>query len=594
MSSARDTSRAPGNLPSELSSFIGRTGELQRLARAASGVRLLTLVGPGGVGKSRLALRLARRLSSNHPDGIWLVDLASVTHPDHLPQAVGDVLGLRQRSPQAWVTALRSKLRDRALLLILDNCEHLLAGSADLASTLLEAYPRLHVLATSRRPLGVSGEYVWSVPPLSLPRSATAEREEVESSEAVRLFVARARIRAPQFTLTERNLRLVADICRHLDGLPLALELAAAHVEGMDLADIAARVTTGLALRIRGPRTAHPRQQTLHASLDWSCALLTEPERVLFRRLAVFAAGWTLEGARFVVSDAALPSTSIGELLERLVSSSLVTMSTTSGGAVRFGMLETVRHYAREQLVEAHEADRLRTRHAEYLVQLAELYEPELMTAEHAALLEVEQHEIRSALTWALDSREAELGLRLVEAVGRSVADERPVEAVRLAASAAALRTKLGVSDWPRDTRRSPAWLADAQIALGRNDYQSAWSAGYGLTEADTLKLVEAVMSRPSAPVEGPIGQLTRREMEVAVLLAGGMSTAEIARELVVSVATVRVHVEHILGKLDLHSRTQLVLWVREHGTTHQMAVARARRASDHRPGQRSHLLARL
>ena len=592
MSSARDTSRAPGNLPSELSSFVGRTGELQRLARAASGVRLLTLVGPGGVGKSRLALRLARRLSSNHPDGIWLVDLASVTHPDHLPQAVGDVLGLRQLSPQPWATTLGSKPPDRALLLILDNCEHLLAGSADLASTLLEAYPRLHVLATSRRPLRVSGEYVWSVPPLSLPRSATAEREEVESSEAVRLFVARAHIRAPQFTLTKRNLRLMADICRHLDGLPLALELAAAHVEGMDLADIAARVTTGLALRIRGPRTAHPRQQTLHASLDWSCALLTEPERVLFRRLAVFAAGWTLEGARFVVSDAALPSTSIGVLLESLVSSSLVTMSTASG-AVRFGMLETVRQYAREQLVEAHEADRLRTRHAEYLVQLAELYDPELMTAEHAALLEVEQHEIRSALTWALESREAELGLRLVEAVGRSVAGERPVEAVRLAASAAALRTKLGVSDWPRDTRRSPAWLADAQIALGRNHYQSAWSAGHGLTEADTLKLVEAVMSRPSAPVEGPIGQLTRREMEVAVLLAGGMSTAEIARELVVSVATVRVHVEHILGKLDLHSRTQLVLWVREHGMTHQMAITPARRAGDHRPGQRSHVVAR-
>jgi predicted ATPase/DNA-binding CsgD family transcriptional regulator len=593
VSSARDTSRAPGNLPSELSSFVGRTGELQRLARAASGVRLLTLVGPGGVGKSRLALRLARRLSSNHPDGIWLVDLASVTHPDHLPQAVGDVLGLRQLSPRPWVTALGSKLRDRTLLLILDNCEHLLAGSADLASTLLEAYPRVHVLATSRRPLGVSGEYSWSVPPLSLPRSATAEREEVESSEAVRLFVARARIRAPQFTLTERNLRLVADICRHLDGLPLALELAAAHVEGMDLADIASRVTTGLALRIRGPRTAHPRQQTLHASLDWSCALLTEPERVLFRRLAVFAACWTLEGARFVVSDAALPSTSVGALLERLVSSSLVMMSTGSG-AVRFGMLETVRHYAREQLVEAHEADRLRTRHAEYLVQLAELYEPELMTAEHAALLKVEQHEIRAALNWALESREAELGVRLVEAVGRSVAGERPAEAVRLAASAAALRTKLGVSGWPRDTRRSPAWLADAQIALGRSDYQSAWSAGHGLSEADTLKLVEAVLSRPSAPVEGPIGQLTQREMEVAVLLAGGMSTAEIARELVVSVATVRVHVEHILGKLDLHSRTQLVLWVREHGTTHQMAVTRAaRRAGDHRPGQRSHLLTR-
>ena len=805
VSTARDTTRQRGNLPSELSSFIGRTGELLRLAQVARDVRLLTLVGPGGVGKSRLALRLARRVGTNHPGGIWLVDLASVNDPDVLPQAVADVLGVSEHSRQPWIRTLASKLRDRALLLILDNCEHLVAACAEAVTALLEAYPRLHILATSREPLRVSGEYVWYVAPLSLPRCTTAERDQAETSEAVRLFLARAQTRAPGFRLTDRNLRLVVQICRRLDGLPLALELAAARVEALDVADIATRVNTGLALRIRGPRTAHPRQQTLRATLAWSHALLSEPERILFRRLAVFANGWTLEGARAVVSDAAVPAGALTQMLDRLVQTSLVTTS-AHNDAVRFGMLNTVRHYALERLAEAGEVERLRRKHAEYVLYLAELYDPELLNAAHVAVLEAEQEELRAALAWALESHEAELGLRLAcgavtlwyfrghysegrgwferlftlpeadsaftraeaqrllalllifqgefaradgwlkdaikrhrasgnhvglalalrlvgglalwrgnlaqarahflealprlrelrhpgevsalfnlgtvavergehaaalafaaecEACGRAweqpvgiaealhlrgaiaadrgdaaecerlqteaLALERPLglfrlrgsvltelghalmdqgraaeareilaevvqttyrvgervrfaraleglarsvavgladDAVRLAAAAAALRDRLGVIPWPRDVRRSAALLRAARLALGEDAYQSAWVAGRMLTEADALELAQAVLSRPSRSVEDSVAPLTPREMEVAALLARGLSTAEIARELVVAVATVRVHVEHILRKLDLHSRTQVVLWVRERGSS--------------------------
>jgi predicted ATPase/DNA-binding CsgD family transcriptional regulator len=802
VSTAHDTTRRQGNLPSELSSFVGRAGELSRLAQVARDAHLLTLVGPGGVGKSRLALRLAARVSPNYSDGIWLVDLASVSDADLLPQAVADVLGLGEQARQSWVSTLASKLRDRAVLLILDNCEHLVAACAEAATALLQAYPRLHIIATSREPLRVSGEYVWYVAPLSLPRSTTSEHDRAERSEAVRLFLARARTRAPMFTLTDRNLRLVAQICRRLDGLPLALEIAAARVEALDLADIATRVNTGQALRIRGPRTAHPRQQTLRATLAWSHTLLTKPERVLFRRLAVFANTWTVEAATAVVADVAVPSRAVAEMLDRLVDTSLVTRDRQSG-AVRFGMLKIVRHYALERLSEAGEVDRLRRKHAEYVLHLAELSDPELLNAAHAALLEVEQDEVRGALAWALESHKAELGLRLacgaatlwlfrghysegrgwferlftlpeadaavtradaqrllarllilqgefamadewlndaierhratgnhlglalalnllgglalwrgdlvqararllealpqlrelrhptevsalfnlgtialeqgehetalacaaecdayaraweqpvgigealhlrgaiaaatgqaeeaerlqrqalavvrplgwfglrglvlaelahtlmdlgravdarellaelvhttyragervrfaraLEGMARSVAVDLPDEAVRLAAAAAALRDRLGVVPWPRDIRHS-AWLRQAQLELGEDAYRAAWSAGHALREAEALEVAQAVLSRPHHSVEHGVPPLTPREKEVAVLLARGLSTAEIADELVVTIATVRVHVEHILRKLHLHSRTQVMLWVREHG----------------------------
>jgi predicted ATPase/DNA-binding CsgD family transcriptional regulator len=562
-----------------------------RLAQVARTERLLTLVGPGGVGKSRLALRLARRVSTSYPVGIWLVDLASVTDADVLPQVIADVLGVNEHSRQPWITTLASELQDRALLLVLDNCEHLVAACARAGTALLEAYPRLHILATSREALRVSGEYVWQVAPLSLPRSTTAERDQMETSEAVRLFLDRAHTRAPGFRLTDRNLRLVAQICRRLDGLPLALELAAARVEGLDLADIATRVNTGLALRIRGPRTAHPRQQTLRATLDWSHALLSEPERIVFRRLAVFANGWTLEGAMGVASDGTVPSGALVEMLDRLVETSLVTTS-THDGSVRFGMLKIVRDYALERLAEAGEVDRLRRKHAEYVLQLAELYDPELLNAAHAAVLEAEQEELRAALAWAVESHEAELGLRLacgavilwyfrghysegrgwferLFALPESDSAFTRTEAQRLLAVLLILQGEFARADgWLNDAierhrasgNNNQAGLALGTVAVERGEHETALVFA---AEREAREMPgELVQSAGES-----VSQLTRREMQVAVLLARGLSTAEIARELVIAVATVRVHVEHILRKLDLHSRTQVVLWVREHGS---------------------------
>jgi predicted ATPase/DNA-binding NarL/FixJ family response regulator len=404
-----------GHLPAELSSFVGREAELGRLAEVLSEERLLTLVGPGGVGKTRLALRVAAGVQDRYPDGIWLVDLAPLRDPEKVPQAVADVLEVREHSEQPWRSALASRLRSLRLLLILDTCEHLVGRCSELAAALVESCPSLHILATSRQPLQAAGEHTWRVSPLSLPGPTDADSTHLEASDAVRLFVARARSRAQRFTLTERNVALIATICGRLDGLPLALELVAARVESLDLADIATRLDAGLALRVRGSRTAPARQQTLAATLDWSYALLTAFEPVLFRRLAIFAAGWSLEAAKAVCSDKHLPAASIVPALDRLVSMSLVAHESADTGG-RYRLLHTVHQYARARLTESHEVELLHWRHLAYLLKLAERVAPDWLDAAHAAVLEVEHDEIRAALAWALERHEAEVGLRLATA----------------------------------------------------------------------------------------------------------------------------------------------------------------------------------
>ena len=388
-----------GNLLAELSTFVGREVELEELTDLQARTRLLTLVGPGGVGKSRLAVRLAATLRRNQHDGIWLVDLAHVSCSAHVPQAVAEALDVHEQAGRSWDTILTERLRARHVLLVLDNCDHVLTPTRELVDMLLLACPELSILVTSRQQLAALGERVWRVPPLAM-------------SEAVHLFVERAGTRAQGFRLTERNHETVAQICRRLDGLPLALELVAARVESMDLVDIAGRLESGLALRVSGHRGAPLRQQTLRATIDWSYAMLDDQAQLLLRRLAVFASVWTLTRAQAICADAFLPRSDVARLLGRLVSSSLVSLEFSSDGS-RFALLETLRAYLLQKLDASDDGAHVRQRHAAYMLEIVELADPELLNVAHIAVLERERADVRAALNWALTRHDAELGLRL-------------------------------------------------------------------------------------------------------------------------------------------------------------------------------------
>ncbi len=408
-------SEGPGNLPSEVNDFVGREGQLLRLRELHHRTRLLTLVGPGGVGKTRLALRLQTELRGTFPDGVWLVDLSPVTDPALVPQAVGDVLGVRQQPGQSWLHELSQALRPRRLLVALDNCEHLIEACAELVDGLLRACPYLSVVATSLQPLGAAAETTWRVPPLSVPAPSAHDVRDLGASEAVRLFVSRVRAHLPEFALAEHNAPLVAEICRRLDGLPLALELVAAQVERLGLAEVAARLADRFALAVGTTRTAPARQRTLQAALDWSWSLLDDEEHRLLRRLGVFVGGWTLAAAEDVCSGASLTADAVANVLGRLVSKSLV-VADHEGVTVRYRLLESVRAHALTQLAEAGETDVLQRRHAEYLVALGERSVPEAYDPAHAALLLPESDNVRAALGWSLEQGDVDLRLRLTAA----------------------------------------------------------------------------------------------------------------------------------------------------------------------------------
>ncbi|MGH3147698.1 MAG: BTAD domain-containing putative transcriptional regulator, partial [Rubrobacter sp.] len=286
------------NLPAPLTSFVGREREMLEARRQLSMTRLLTLTGAGGSGKTRLALEVARSLVGAYLDGTWLVELAGLSEPELVSQAVATTLKVREQPGRALLDTLLDALGDREMLLVLDNCEHLIDASARLAEPLLNSCPRLRVLATSREPLGVGGEVVWQVPPLSLPgTNGVSDAEGLLRYEAVRLFVDRARLRLPDFELSWGNAGAAARVCRKLDGIPLAIELACARMGALAVEQVAQRLEDSLGLLTGGGRTAEPRQRTLRATLDWSHNLLGEAERALFGRLSVFAGGWALEAA---------------------------------------------------------------------------------------------------------------------------------------------------------------------------------------------------------------------------------------------------------------------------------------------------------
>jgi predicted ATPase/class 3 adenylate cyclase len=419
--------RRRDNLPTQLSSFVGRQRALVELRRLLRSSRLLTLTGPGGIGKTRLALALADSVLADYVDGVWLVELAALQDPSLAPNAVAAALGMQEETHSVLQETLIGNLQHRRVLLVLDNCEHLVQACAELTEALLRACPNVRVLATSREPLRAAGEVTWLVPALVLPRPRDVARpEEIARTEAGRLFVERAQSALPHFELREHNARAVADVCRQLDGLPLALELAAAHVRSLGVEQLATRLDDRFRLLVGGGRAAPLRQRTLRATLDWSHELLTESERDLFERLSVFAGGWTLDGAETVCSGEGLEPADIPILLGQLVDRSLVVVDATAEEPARYLFHETVRQYSRERLNARGALQSNARRHAAYCQALAEQAKPGL-TGEGSVetrvvwlrRLEREQDNLRAALRWTIDSEEPDLGLRLAGALWR-------------------------------------------------------------------------------------------------------------------------------------------------------------------------------
>jgi predicted ATPase/DNA-binding SARP family transcriptional activator len=392
------------NLPLELTSFIGRERELQELLPLLEQTRLLTLTGPGGSGKTRLALRLARDALGRYPDGVWLVEFAPLREPSLVLKAVAAALGVREQA-EPLVETLQRQLRSARVLLVLDNCEHLVGASAGLAHALLSACGGLRILATSREPLTVAGEFVWPVLGLALPDASTAP-SEVDRYAAVRLFAERARAGKAGFVLDANEAAAVAGICRRLDGMPLAIELAAARVRVLSSNDIETRLSDRFALLTGGSRAASARQQTLRATIDWSHELLDQEERTLFRRMSVFAGGCTADDAERVCADEQLAKRRILEVLCALVDKSLVIAEAQQGGSTRYDLLETLREYGQEQLQAAGEREELRRRHLRHFLELAERSrEQKLATGADAglAVLVTEQDNLRAALAFGRD-----------------------------------------------------------------------------------------------------------------------------------------------------------------------------------------------
>jgi predicted ATPase/DNA-binding CsgD family transcriptional regulator len=366
----------PTNLPAELSSFVGRKAEVHELQRMLRERRLLTLVGPGGIGKTRLAERLAQSVLQDYPDGVFLVELESVAEPELVPDAVAQAIGVR---PTAGIPA--SLALARALpgqwLLVLDGCAHVREASARFTLDLMDSCPGANVLATSLQPLAIPGETTWRVPSLAVPELSDLPTADVVATfPAIRLFVERARAVRPDFALTAHNAHVVADICAHLDGVPLALELAAAQVDVLDLDTIARQLHGDRLDLLRGSRAGPSRHRTLRANANWSYELLSEPERVLFCRLSVFAQPFTLEAAQAVCGGDGLDADAIEDLLDQLVERSLVASALSEDGRLRYRLLAPLRWHAREQLPVSAEAERLRQRHVAYYPPVVETSAP--------------------------------------------------------------------------------------------------------------------------------------------------------------------------------------------------------------------------
>ncbi len=466
-------SRWPNNLPLQLTSFVGRAAERRDVAEALSGTRLLALVGAGGVGKTRLAAAVAGDLREEFPDGTWWVELAPLEDGATVAPALTGVLGVRPLPGRSLTDAAVDHLRERRALVVLDNCEHLLPAAAELSEALLRGCPRVAVLTTSREPLGVQGEADWLVPPFGVPateRDGSADVDAVESSDAGQLFLDRARRASAGFTLNAENAASVARICRELDGIPLAIELAAARVRMMPVEQIASKLSERFRLLTASARGVAPRHRTLRASADWSFRLLAEQERSLFQRLAVFHDGWSLEAAEAICGYGTIRGKDIVDLLTSLVDKSLVEAHESNGEA-RYRLLETIRQYGLELLEQSGEHSALRGRHLDFFLGLAEAAGVELETPRNLnclARLEPDGANLHAAILHGLE-RDPGKALRLAVGLtmwwnmrGRFLAGQRTIERA------------LAASSLESPAMRARGLWSRAHLASYRGDYGSA------------------------------------------------------------------------------------------------------------------------
>jgi predicted ATPase/class 3 adenylate cyclase len=417
----------PNNLPAQVTSFVGREREMSEIKRLFPTTRLLTLTGPGGTGKTRLSIHIAADLLEQFPHGVWLVELSTLSDPALIPDAMINAIGIREVPDRSPLATLTEALRTRHLLLVLDNCEHLVADCAQIVSSLLRSCPQVKIIASSREALNIEGETIWGLAALSVPDFRRDEpllkADQIAQLEAVQLFVERATAVRPEFRLTSENSALVAQICWRLDGLPLAIELAAARVKLLPLPEVLERLDDRFRLLTGGSRSALPRQQTLGALIDWSYDLLSEPERILLRRLSVFVAGRTLEMAEAVCAVDGLDRRDIFDLLCSLADKSLLVVETPPSGETRYTILESIWDYADEKLAQAGEGALFRRRHLDYFVAFAEKAEPHLFgpgLKEWLDRLAVDHRNLERALHTSLeDPATIGLGLRMAGALTR-------------------------------------------------------------------------------------------------------------------------------------------------------------------------------
>jgi predicted ATPase/class 3 adenylate cyclase len=399
-----DNPELRNNLPQQLTSFVGREIQMAEIKALMDRTRLLTLTGSGGAGKTRLAIQTAADALDGDCDGVWLAEFASLTDPSLVTSTVAAAIGVKEEGGKSILQSLSDYLKNRSVVLVLDNCEHLLDAIANLATHVLQQCPNVRILATSRESLGISGETSYRVPSLSLPDSKqTHTANNLSHYEAVRLFIDRAAQAQPSFTVTNENAPALASVCLRLDGIPLAIELAAARVRTLTLEDIDSRLDRRFQLLTGGSRTALPRQQTLRSLIDWSYDLLNEAEKAFLSQLSVFAGGWTLEAAEAICSGEPNADSEALDLLASLVDKSLVVVE-TSGTNARYRLLETPRQYARDRLLDRGDADLWRSKHFDYFLAMSVKAEP-LLTSPEARewlrRLETEQGNLRAALDWS-------------------------------------------------------------------------------------------------------------------------------------------------------------------------------------------------
>jgi predicted ATPase/DNA-binding SARP family transcriptional activator len=512
------------NLPSRITSFIGRDAEIEELTGLLEANRLVTVVGPGGSGKTSLAVEVGRGFDESFHDGVWLVELAPILNGDLVPVAIGNAAGWPEGaaagSPAHALERLSTYLRTKHVLLIIDNCEHVVQTTAEVADALLKACPSVAILATSREVLTSEGEFVWTIPPLSVP-SPDEDPRQLISYDAIRLLEQRAASAGSRTAVRGANAAAAAEICSRLDGMPLAIELAAARARSLSLREIADRLDQRFELLTSGGRTIEPRHRTLRAAIDWSYDLLSPEEQTLFRRLAVFSGGWTLDAAETVCVDG--EASAIVDVLARLVDQSLVKWRDE-----RFWMLETILSYARERLIVAGEADTMGERHAHFFRGFAEAAEPDLRSPDQGHALDrlrAEEHNLRLALQWCRDhtAEQPDAGLSLAAAlgwywyVGRQVEGRSELESMLTAAAGASAATRArALQAWSLALRPAGCIVhPSAEAAAAARESLSLFDAGDDPVRGALSRLMIAVEGVAGGDVRGYLEMVDRARSDL-------------------------------------------------------------------------------